>query len=43
MNHYCPYCCRDIEPEQEGGCDGEDLFIHDDVPHDSDYKFEKLN
>lgn len=45
---YCPFCQRNIEPE----CDEDDwvielpegghLYIHDDVPHDPDYKFEEL-
>ena len=45
---YCPFCCRNIEPEcdefgdeiemPEGGL----LYVHDDVPHDPDYQFEEL-
>ena len=45
---YCPFCCRDIEPECDEFGDeidmpeGGRLYVHDDVPHDSDYQFEEL-
>ena len=47
---YCPFCCRNIEPECDD--DGDEIempeggrvyvYVHDDVPHDPDYRFEEL-
>ena len=45
---YCPFCCRDIEPECDEFGDeiempeGGRIYVHDDVPHDPDYQFEEL-
>ena len=47
-NIYCPFCRRNIDPECDD--DGEEiempeggrLYVHDDVPHDKDYRFEEL-
>jgi hypothetical protein len=45
--HYCPFCQRDIEAEtdefgDEIDIEGGRVFVHDEVPHDPDYKFEEL-
>ena len=47
--HYCPFCQRNVEPftdEDTGEIltlpDGGVVYIHDEVPHDPDYKFEEL-
>nr|AKD43394.1 hypothetical protein [Aeromonas salmonicida subsp. salmonicida] len=44
---YCPFCQRDIEPEQEDGvviglASGNRVYVHDDVKHDPDYQFGEL-
>ena len=45
---YCPFCCRNIEPECDEFGDeikmpeGGRIYVHDDVPHDPDYRFEEL-
>ncbi|HDN9789315.1 TPA: hypothetical protein P2N04_001091 [Aeromonas salmonicida] len=44
---YCPFCQRDIEPEQEDGvviglASGDRVYVHDDVKHDPDYQFGEL-
>ena len=36
---YCPFCQKNIEPE--AGFE-EPVYIHDDVPHDPDYRFEEM-
>lgn len=45
---YCPFCQRDISPElDEFGeairtdCDGF-VYVHDEVTHDDDFRFEEL-
>lgn len=42
---YCPFCQRDIAPwaDEDGEttlADGSHVYVHDDVPHDTDYTFE---
>jgi sarcosine oxidase delta subunit len=45
---YCPFCQRDISPEfDESGdairTEGDGfVYVHDEVHHDDDYKFEEL-
>ena len=45
---YCPFCCRNIQPECDEFGDeikmpeGGRIYVHDDVPHDHDYRFEEL-
>lgn len=45
---YCPFCKRDIEPELDddgveiGLSAGARVYVHDDIEHDPDYKFEGL-
>jgi hypothetical protein len=45
--HYCPYCQRSILPERDEEdepvtVDGGLVYVHDDVEHDEDYTFGKL-
>lgn len=45
--HYCPFCQRHLEPEKDEYGDvilieGGMVYLHDEVIHDEDYKFEEL-
>lgn len=48
MEHgkYCPFCCKVIYPYEDengevlGSAYTGFVYVHDDVPHDPDYRFE---